>query len=60
LTAVLVAPNTIENGFFLVLAPVVINSVLLVATGIICNRALGRLHHPYAAQNRILPPHQRT
>ena len=42
LTAVLTAPQTMQDGFFFVLLPVLINSVLLVIAAIICNRALGR------------------
>jgi len=57
LTAVLAAPQTIEEGFLFVLAPVVVNSVLLVIAAIICNRALGRSypHHAHATQHPHLP-----
>jgi len=53
LTAVLAAPQTMQDGLFQVLAPVLINSVLLLIAAIICNRALGRSypHHAHAAQH---------
>ncbi|MCV0382629.1 MAG: HPP family protein [Erythrobacter sp.] len=52
LTAVLTAPQTMQDGFFFVLLPVLINSVLLVIAAIICNRALGRSypHRAHATQ----------
>jgi CBS domain-containing membrane protein len=58
LTAILAAPQTLDEGFSFVLAPVVINSTVLVIAGIICNRALGRSypHHAHPAQHPHFPP----
>ena len=59
LTAVLAAPQTIENGFLVVFAPVVINTVLLVIAAVICNRMLGRSypHQAHATPHSHPPVH---
>jgi len=58
LTAVLATPQTVEKALLIVLAPVLVNSVLLVIAAIICNRVLGRSypHHAHPSQHPHVSP----
>ncbi|MBP0596841.1 HPP family protein [Herbaspirillum sp. LeCh32-8] len=57
LTAVLGGPVVHEMGFSFVLVPVLLNSVLLLATALFFNNATGR-RYPHAQQSAAPHPHQ--